>query len=53
VADTYEGWAILELMGHRRLGRFVVTRKQTKAKTVSFETAPGIRIAIKPIEDAA
>lgn len=32
-----------------RIGRFVVTRKARPSRTVAFETAPGVRVSIKPL----
>lgn len=34
-----------------RIGRFVVARKLTASRSVSFETAPGVRMSIKPLPD--
>jgi hypothetical protein len=34
-----------------RIGRFVVARKVTASRSVSFETAPGVRMSIKPLPE--
>jgi hypothetical protein len=34
-----------------RVGRFVLTRRSTKARSVAFETAPGVRTQISLIPD--